>query len=39
MMRMISLVMTSEASNLGVRDRAMVGVLSCVGEKIGGQVD
>jgi len=39
MIRMISLVMTSEASNLDVRDRAMVGVLSCVGEKIGGQVD
>jgi hypothetical protein len=33
MMRMISFVMTSEASNLGVRDRAMAGLLSSVGER------
>jgi hypothetical protein len=32
-MRMISFVMTSEASNLGVRDRAMAGLLSSFGER------
>lgn len=33
MMRMISFVMTSEASNLVVRDRAMAGLLSSFGER------